>query len=98
MNADGEGEPVRLTSALGTDMGADWSPDGRMIAFESQRDGNREIYVMNSDGTDQGQVDQQPRSGRLPLMVARRSLDRLPPPAIPVAGSRPAEWQRDFCQ
>ena len=51
MDADGEGEPERLTSALGVDMGADWSPDGRRIAFESQRDGNREIYVMNSDGS-----------------------------------------------
>ena len=56
MNADGEGEPERLTSALGVDMGADWSPDGRRIAFESQRDGNREIYIMNSDGTGQSRL------------------------------------------
>lgn len=28
-----------------------WSPDGRQIAFTGDKDGNREIYVMNADGT-----------------------------------------------
>src|SRR6188508_387922 len=28
-----------------------WSPDGRRIAFYSDRDGNAEIYVMNADGS-----------------------------------------------
>lgn len=28
-----------------------WSPDGSRIAFSSYRDGNREIYVINADGT-----------------------------------------------
>ena len=28
-----------------------WSPDGRQIAFESTRDGNSEIYGVNSDGS-----------------------------------------------
>ena len=27
-----------------------WSPDGAKIAFSSDRDGNREIYEMDSDG------------------------------------------------
>jgi TolB protein len=27
------------------------SPDGRRIAFVSERDGNRQIYVMNADGS-----------------------------------------------
>lgn len=29
-----------------------WSPDGREIAFVSERDGHREIYVMKADGSD----------------------------------------------
>jgi Tol biopolymer transport system component len=29
-----------------------WSPDGGRIAFESDHDGDMEIYVMNADGTD----------------------------------------------
>jgi Tol biopolymer transport system component len=30
-----------------------WSPDGRKIAFVSDRAGNAEIYVMNADGSEQ---------------------------------------------
>ncbi|MYE90366.1 hypothetical protein F4X33_15365, partial [Candidatus Poribacteria bacterium] len=30
-----------------------WSPDGERIAFSSDRDGNREIYVMDADGGNQ---------------------------------------------
>jgi len=34
------------------DYRPDWSPDGRRIAFTSNRSGNPEIYVMNADGSD----------------------------------------------
>jgi hypothetical protein len=43
----------RLTSAEGNDLAPMYSPDGRRIAFESNRDGNSEIYVMNADGSNQ---------------------------------------------
>src|SRR5262249_3205389 len=36
-----------------TDAEPAFSPDGTKIAFNSYRDGNYEIYVMNSDGTNQ---------------------------------------------
>jgi hypothetical protein len=49
MRPDGA-EVVDLTPTSDGQEG-DWSPDGQRIAFTSYRDGNGEIYVMNSDGT-----------------------------------------------
>ena len=50
MNADGSGV-TRLTHNPADDGYPAWSPDGRHIAFDSDRDGNREIYGMNGDGS-----------------------------------------------
>ena len=51
MNPDGSGV-TRLTSDPGTEGYAAWSPDGKKIAFTSDRDDpSGEIYVMNADGT-----------------------------------------------
>ena len=41
----------RLTNHPAGDGHPSWSPDGRHIAFASDRDGNVEIYVMGSDGS-----------------------------------------------
>lgn len=55
MNANGTGQ-TRLTFAPGNDVYSDWSPDGSKIAFDSSRDGNREIYIMNPDGSEQNNL------------------------------------------
>ena len=36
----------------GDDSLPTWSPDGTKIAFQTDRDGNSEIYVMNADGSE----------------------------------------------
>ncbi|CAN5332027.1 hypothetical protein BH10ACI2_BH10ACI2_02910 [soil metagenome] len=41
---------VRLTNNLAEDDSPEFSPDGKRIAFVSNRDGARNIYVMNSNG------------------------------------------------
>ena len=43
-----------------------WSPDGKRIAFYSERDGNAEIYVMNADGTGVTRLTRHERGRRLP--------------------------------
>jgi TolB protein len=53
INADGSGLPKRLTYDSGSDANPAWSPKGDKIAFESNRSGRPEIWVMNSDGSDQ---------------------------------------------
>ncbi len=52
MDADG-GNPQRLTENPKNDWSPSWSPDGKRIAFSSDRKGdlvNFEIYVMDADG------------------------------------------------
>ncbi len=47
-----DAEPVPLTKAVTEQINASphWSPDGSRIVFSSNRDGDPEIYVMDSDG------------------------------------------------
>lgn len=44
---------MRLTDNPARDERPVWSPDGSKIAFVSDRDGNKEIYIMDSDGKNQ---------------------------------------------
>ena len=44
------GQAQRLTSHVGTEMFARFSPDGESIAFTAQYDGNTEVYLMPKTG------------------------------------------------
>ena len=44
------GEAKRLTSHVGFEIFARYSPDGRTIAFTGEYDGNREVYVIPAEG------------------------------------------------
>jgi Tol biopolymer transport system component len=74
-------------STASFDIAPAWSPDGRYIAFASDRDapnlpGNTAIYVMKADGeelqrlTDPGQIDTMPMwspDGKVLAFVSYRS-------------------------
>jgi TolB protein len=49
INVDGTGLR-RLTDTKGYDAECSYSPDGKQIVFCSNRDGNLELYIMDSDG------------------------------------------------
>jgi hypothetical protein len=49
-------EPERIIASTYDDVSPDYSPDGKLIAFESARTGNQEIWSVDSEGHDAVQV------------------------------------------
>jgi Tol biopolymer transport system component len=66
MNSDGSSESQLTFEDSADSFNPAWSPNGTKIAFASTRDGNREIYVMDPNGsnvvrlTTDSAVDEQP--------------------------------------
>lgn len=70
MNANGT-SPVPLTTDAASDEWPTWSPDGRQIAFASdRRNANWDIYVMNADGSGQTRVTANPMQETHPAWSA----------------------------
>ena len=44
------GEAQRLTTAVGSETGPIFSPDGSMIAFTGEYDGNQDVYIVPASG------------------------------------------------
>ncbi len=57
----GSAPATRLTSGLAFDMQPRFSPDGKRIAFTSDRDGLWNIWTMGTDGKDAKQVSKEKR-------------------------------------
>lgn len=65
MNADGTGRE-RLIADPANDSAPAVSPDGSLIAFESDRDGNYEIYVAGVDGRSPRRLTHNPARDQAP--------------------------------
>lgn len=65
MNADGTGD-VALTSAGVFNGDPIWSPDGMKIVFKTNRTGNYEIFIMDSDGSEQTNLTMRPEEDYWP--------------------------------
>jgi len=53
---------VNLTQAPERDRYPMWSPDGSRLTFNTNRDGDYEVYVMNADGSGQENISRSPTS------------------------------------
>jgi Tol biopolymer transport system component len=57
---------INLTRNPANDMDPSWSPDGQLIAFASDRNGNADIFIMKKDGSDLRQLTFDTMDERLP--------------------------------
>jgi Tol biopolymer transport system component len=53
---------VNLTGSPQRDRYPMWSPNGRQLTFNTNRDGNYEVYIMNANGSQPRNVSQSPSS------------------------------------
>lgn len=61
VSPSGSGEKNLTANSTAFDGDPSWSPDGTKIVFTSQRDsGDREVYVMNADGSNQTRLTTSP--------------------------------------
>jgi Tol biopolymer transport system component/imidazolonepropionase-like amidohydrolase len=54
------GRAKRLTSGMAYDMQARWSPDGKKIAFTTDRGGTENVWIMEADGREPRPVSREP--------------------------------------
>ncbi len=69
INTDGSGM-MNLTRNPADDYSPRWSPDGSQVAFQTDRDGNWEIYRMDADGANPSRSHQQSGRGSVPVLAA----------------------------
>lgn len=79
-------DPLRLTEGTSEDTWPAWSPDGRQLAFISNRDGNRDVWVMSADATRLENITNSPAEEWTPAW-APDGMD------IAFASNRDGDWE-----
>ena len=70
VNVDGS-NPRRLTGGVGDNQGPTWAPNGRHIAFQSNRNGRWQIFAMLADGAVQESITKAPGEATSPSWSPR---------------------------
>jgi TolB protein len=70
MALDGSDER-RLTDSLAHDGYPSWSPDGRFVAFDSDRAGSTDVWVVPAEGGPAVRITDHPESEQAPVWVER---------------------------
>ncbi len=65
---------TQLTRTPAIDTAPCYSPDGRQIVFESDREGSQQIFVMNADGSGQRRISSGQGSYSTPVWSPRGDL------------------------
>ena len=66
MKPDGSDQTDLTPNNAGNDFVPAWKPDGAKIVFETDRDGNREIYVMSKTGGNKTRLTNDPAADQAP--------------------------------
>ena len=69
--------PVRTIASTKEDSDPAFSPDGKRIAFRSNRSGTDQVYVCGADGSNPLQLTSVKRRDRVSFLVSRRKADRV---------------------
>ncbi len=91
VSTDG-GEPTRLTTSPGTNNEPTWSPDGKSVAFVSDRGGSGQIWVLPLDGGEARQLTKLPVDVSGPICSPKG--DRIAFVAEVYPGSTPEETKK----
>jgi TolB protein len=70
VSVDGS-NPRRLTAGTGDSQGATWAPNGRHLAFQSNRNGRWQIFAMLTDGSAQEAITRGPGEATSPSWSPR---------------------------
>ncbi len=92
------GEARQLTSGPGTETDPFFSPDGTLVAFTGEYDGNVDVYVVPASGGVPRRLTWHP-AGHGARLDARRQADPLPLPRgsySRFAGCSPCPWTGGF--
>lgn len=102
INADGTGLNRLTASPDGTtrfigNVAPQWSPDGKKIAFISDREGNPDIYIMNADGSSQTRITNTISDNGYASALSWQPIPLATPPAeIDTAQGFVTQQYRDF--